>query len=268
MIEINNTKVWLDWLYELTREGKLHEPRGFKCYAIYDKQLVFNPLRPMIMPVGRKLSYRFMFAEAFWILAGDNQVDGIAPFNKNISQFSDDGKIFFGAYGPKIVEQLPYVIDNLTNDRDSRQAVLTIWRESPPKTKDVPCTIMVKFHLDGRKKLHCHVVMRSSDVWLGLPYDIFNFSMLMHRVSTALPDQPKPTTLTYTLMNGHLYERNWQAAIELLANFYQTAPTPDIWDGVLGQPEVSFNTVHDLMWRLAKCRDAEKPRDTWLNYKP
>ena len=72
-----------------------------------------------------------MAAEALWILSGDNKVETIAPYNKNIKQFSDDGIIFQGAYGPRIISQLDYVIESLRKDRESRQAVLTIWNPNP-----------------------------------------------------------------------------------------------------------------------------------------
>lgn len=256
----NNTEIWREWLADLVMMGEEHYPRGFKCFAIYNKQLVFDPMRPLIIDSLRKLSFKFAFAEAYWILSGDDTVKGITPYNKNIAQFSDDGYDFFGAYGPKIVDQLPYVIRNLDADPHSRQAVITIWRESPPKSKDIPCTVMVQFRLspDG-KELHSHVVMRSSDVWLGLPYDVFNFSMLMHVVALSLKQYAKPTTLTYTLMNGHLYERNVEAAQELLAaNYYPGSAVQDI-----DQPECKFDSVQHLMRVLEESRDAEIPIKRW-----
>jgi thymidylate synthase len=98
-------------------------------------------------------------------LSGDDKVATISPYNGRIADFSDDGMKFFGAYGPKIIAQLPFILDKLRKDPMSRQAGLTIWRESRRSPKDVPCTVAMFFSVrDG--KLNNHVFMRSSDAWL------------------------------------------------------------------------------------------------------
>jgi thymidylate synthase len=56
---------------------------------------------------------------------------------KGITRFSDDGITFFGAYGPKIITQTSYIVNTLCNDQDSRQAVLSIWRENPKSSADI-----------------------------------------------------------------------------------------------------------------------------------
>lgn len=252
---IDTTWEWIDWVDYLVWYGKKESPRGMNTKALYDQQVTFNPRKPIVMPMGRKLSYRFMFAEAYWILTGDDSVAGISPFNSNIAQFSDDGVKFFGAYGPKIVAQSDYVVKTLTKDRDSRQAVINIWRDSPPATKDIPCTIMVSFRITN-DKLHSHVVMRSSDVWLGLPYDVFNFSMLMHCIGSSLGVELGG--LTYTLMNSHLYERNEQEATMMLGSIYgEKKMVPE-------QPELSFDHPIQVLNLLKEARDNSKPLKTWL----
>jgi thymidylate synthase len=170
--------------------------------------------QPVVLSPSRKLSYQFMAAEAYWILTGDNRVKTIAPFNKRIHEFSDDGEIFFGAYGPKILDQLDYIIQKLKDDRDTRQAGLTIWRENPPRSKDIPCTISAFFNIRN-DKLNAHVFMRSSDIWLGIPYDLFNFSMLGHLICGHLNQASilvSPGQLYLTAASSHLYSTNWAVA--------------------------------------------------------
>jgi len=256
MGDTDTTMEWLDWLEHLIKYGKSEAPRGMPTKAIYDQQLIFNPRKPVVMPIGRKLSYRFMLAEAYWILTGDDTVAGIEKYNKNIAQFSDDGVKFFGAYGPKVIAQAEYVVNTLRRDKDSRQAIISIWRDSPPPTKDVPCTIMVQFRVDSINRLHSHVVMRSSDVWLGLPYDVFNFSMLMHMVASSLGVEVG--NLRYTLLNTHLYERNELEATALIAGFYAEGKS------VPNQPELKFESPLDVLQKLKTARDDSKPLKTWL----
>jgi thymidylate synthase len=69
--------------------------------------------------------------------------------------------------------------------------------------------------------LNCHVFMRSSDVWLGVPYDVFTFSMLTHLVCGLLNDSLRsvqPGQLYLTAASSHLYEANWADARLCLAS--------------------------------------------------
>jgi thymidylate synthase len=174
---------------------------------------------PIVTLAKRKLGYKFMCAEAWWILSGQNRVAEIARFSKEIANFSDDGLFFFGAYGPRIVDQLPHVIRCLSTDNSSRQAVINIWRESPPISKDIPCTLSVQFIIrDGQ--LDCFVNMRSSDAWLGVPYDWFNFSMLSGAVCLLLKSvmsyNLRLGTLHFYAASQHLYEKNFEIAQDIV----------------------------------------------------
>ena len=61
---------------------------------------------PIVLSKARSLGYKFMVAEAFWILSGRNDVEFMDKFSNKIKDFSDDGIFFNGAYGPKIIDQL------------------------------------------------------------------------------------------------------------------------------------------------------------------
>lgn len=250
------SRVWLEALNDILVNGQQVAPRGKMTKEIPQRTIVVNMKKPVLTVPDRSLSYKFMAAEAYWILTGDDRVETIAPYNARIKDFSDDGERFFGAYGPKIVAQLPYIIEKLLEDEDSRQAGLTIWRECPPKTKDVPCTVAIFFGIRNRQ-LNAHVFMRSSDVWLGVPYDVFNFSMLAHLVCGLLnehrlvSDAVSPGELFLTAASSHLYETNWSDAKLCLASV------------VLDQPEAPsllWNDPRYLRETLKALRDS-RPGD-------
>lgn len=248
------SRTWLNAINDILTNGDLVSPRGKCTKEIPQRTIEVDMRRPVLRVADRSLSYRFMAAEAFWILSGDDRVETIAPYNSRIVDFSDDGERFFGAYGPKIQAQLPYIIEKLNADEDSRQAGLTIWRECPPQTKDVPCTVAIFFAIRGGK-VNAHVFMRSSDVWLGVPYDVFNFSMLSHLVCGLLNEYRAPRyyvspgTLFLTAASSHLYEVNWDdAKLCLVAE-------------PLGQPETPrllWNDPHYLMGALMALRDTSQ----------
>lgn len=212
--------MWLNLLADVMGKGIEVAPRGKLTKELAQKTVIVSMQRPVITVDERRLSYQFMAAEAFWILSGDDSVAGLAPYNKRIVEFSDDGERFFGAYGPRIIDQLPFVVSKLLEDISTRQAVLTTWRQKPPKSKDVPCTVAMAFNVRGGW-LNCHVFMRSSDVWLGIPYDVFSFSMVAHLVCARYNSQQgnaralRPGHLYVTAASSHLYEENWEAAKKL-----------------------------------------------------
>lgn len=270
----------LAWVIELLgvlESGNDVAPRGQVTKELLQQTSVIDMRRPVITLPERKLSTKFLGGEAYWILSGDNRVETIAPYNKNIVNYSDDGQTFFGAYGPRIMPQLDYVVDKLKSDSDTRQAVLTIWRENPPETKDVPCTVAVNFMIRDHK-LNCHVYMRSNDLWLGFPYDVFNFSMLSHLVCCRLNAFVvenggaiiEPGTLYHTASSRHIYEQHFEQVRQLVGQYTKqydiaTAVTNKLM--TLGTdetpPEMYISEVH-LMHVLDSLRkDGKSSEYKW-----
>lgn len=173
--------------------------------------------KPLVTLGGRKLGYKFACAEAAWILSGDNKVSTIAPYSRMISKFSDDGISFFGAYGPKIVDQLEYIGRCFNRDLNTRQAILTIWREKPPVSNDIPCTISIQF-LVRNGRLNVIDTMRSSDTWLGVPYDWNTFSMLAAYVCLYLREaysiDLEVGTLFLIAGSQHVYSNSFGYSIQ------------------------------------------------------
>lgn len=212
------TSEWLLMLEAIVQHGYPAFPRDKEIKELLATQLKFDMEYPVVSTKLRKLGYKFMAAEAYWILTGDNRVETIAPYSKAIANFSDNGVTFDGAYGPMIKQQFDYVVDALVKDNDSRQAVLTIWRPSPAPSKDIPCTVAVQFFIrDGF--LHCIDTMRSSDIWLGVPYDVFNFAMLSIQVGLALREREVHVSLGHMVLQAgsqHLYATNFEEAEAVL----------------------------------------------------
>lgn len=183
-------EAWIQLLSHVFFEGSRASPRQQDTLEWLGYQSVVDMRYPLVTVEARNLGYRFAPAEAWWIGTGKNDVASIAPYSRAIAQFSDDGETFFGAYGPRLRDQLPYVVETLYRDPDSRQAVATIWRENPPRSKDIPCTVsaqwLVRTDEEGQRFVYCVDTMRSSDAWLGWPYDVFNFTMLSAYVAAYL----------------------------------------------------------------------------------
>jgi thymidylate synthase len=244
---------WISTLRGLFLAWDRVSPRGMLTIESLQHTVAIDMRKPVLTVKERKLNYRFMAAEAYWILSGSDKVEHISPWNKNIAKFSDDGDVFFGAYGPKIMDQLPYVVRKLAEDPSSRQAGLTIWREKPPATLDVPCTVAMFASIRG-DKLNLSVYMRSSDVWLGLPYDVFNFSMVAHLICGMFRGLPgalevSPGTLYLTAASSHLYEAQWSEAKKIAFGPQTPGLQPDT-------PEEMFTDPLHLLSTLKVLRES------------
>lgn len=211
--------IWLETLQKIIESDLISKPRGFEIKEILNDQMKIDMHMPILSVIERNLGYKFMAREAWWIMDGRNDVESIKDYSKAISKFSDDGYHFNGAYGPRLVDQWHYVVDLLISDINTRQAVATIWRPNPRASKDIPCTISIQW-LIRNNKIYCIDNMRSSDIWLGVPYDVFNFTMLTGYLMLLLRERGLDNLeLGYLYLNAgsrHLYENNFESAIDVL----------------------------------------------------
>lgn len=223
MYNINADESWVTDLECVFKTGDEASPRGMKVKEVLAYKSVVDMNRPILMNDQRKLGYKFMAAEAAWIISGRDDVATIAPYSKEISKFSDNGVNFYGAYGPRFRQQLNYVLACLEKDPDSRQSFASIWRTNPEPSKDIPCTTSLQW-LIRDNKLHCVATMRSSDLWLGHPYDIFNFSAMSFYILLILKDyrefhgqgELELGLLYLTAGSKHIYEKNFEGVNEIL----------------------------------------------------
>ena len=89
--------IWQGLMQNIMDNGQTVNPRGKETKELLGCKTVIPMDYPVITVANRKLGYKFMAAEAAWILSGDNRVETIAPYAKAIKNFNDDGVYFFGA---------------------------------------------------------------------------------------------------------------------------------------------------------------------------
>jgi hypothetical protein len=231
IISTANT-AWLSALLDLTGpRANLVSPRGRPTLELPHRMAACHIDTPLVTVSARKLSYSFAAAEALAMLAGDDRVEVLAPYAPQVAQFSDDGIRFAGAYGPRIVTQLNYVIMKLIEDRNTRQAVISIWTPNPKPSKDIPCTLALTFSIRNGV-LNVHAFMRSSDAWLGLPYDLFNFAMIGVFITCAYnrrvdeEDRLQLGTLYLTAASAHLYKDNYEQALGIIETWRPITSSP------------------------------------------
>lgn len=263
-IEVDDLSTgWLQLLEKLLKSGKKVAPRKLASRELLGVRFYVDDLRANVLTVSeRKLGYKFSVAEWLWIWYGRSDVATIARYNQAIAQFSDDGLTFNGAYGPPVRGQWEHLLATLVSDKDSRQGVISIFRPQLEPSKDVPCTLTLQFLL-RRNKIHVIANMRSSDAWLGLPYDFYNFTQLANTLAGQL--QVGTGTAVLNLGSSHLYQRDAATAEgvceandvpysnpDLIRSPLQDGPPPGWLEGVLERPDT--------------LPDAPDPRSSWQMY--
>lgn len=209
------TTLWQLALTELLG-GEAVSPRGQRTFEARAAKLILDdPRQRWVSFKGRKLVPALGVLEGLLLLTGQSRPDLLKRIAPQYAKFVDPatGELD-GAYGPRVARQLPYIRRLLEQDPDSRQAVVTIYGPEDHRTSlDVPCTVSLQFFIRGGL-LELVVYMRSNDIWLGLPYDIVQFTLLQEALAADLGIGLG----TYTHVDGslHLYERNLEQATKVL----------------------------------------------------
>jgi thymidylate synthase len=168
----------------VTSFGDQVSPRGMGTSEILGAHLrLTQPRRRFVdLPPLRQLNPAFAIAEALWILSGSDDA-WIFQYNRALTRYADEG-VLRGAYGPRMrrwngIDQLDGARRLLQRDPDTRQAVIQLYDPGRDTRghKDVPCTLSYRFYL-RRGRLHMHTTMRSQDLWLGFPYDVFTNTLI------------------------------------------------------------------------------------------
>lgn len=154
-----------------------------------------------------------------WYALGRKDVAFINKFAGLWGRISDDGETSYSAYGDIVFNrhgfnQVEKIIQLLCDDPESRRAVINfnVPNENVIKTKDEICTIALQFLIrDG--KLNCTGIMRSNDVWYGLPYDVIFFTELTKYIAKRL--NIPYGTYTHNVVSLHVYERNYDDIVNL-----------------------------------------------------
>lgn len=165
-----------------------------------------------VASVRKGFSVPYMLGEMLWYWNGRNDVQFISKFSKFWSKISDDGETNRSAYGDIVFnrygfDQVNQVVEILKADPNSRRALINfnVPNSKRFETKDEICTIALVFELrDG--KLDCTCIMRSNDVWLGVPYDVVFFTSLQRHIADRLG--VGYGKYTHYAVSLHAYERN------------------------------------------------------------
>jgi len=195
----------------------------------------------------RKIPVKAPVAEQAWFIMGSRKPeDFLRGYTKIWDDFTNPGDVVTVAYGYRWRkhfgrDQLQALIDLLKNEPGSRHGVIVTWDPaqdglSLQKKKNVPCPYTFTANIIGGR-LHLHNIIRSNDVMLGVPFDVFGFALLQCLLAQEIG--VRPGVYSHSISNAHIYDSHFDAAKEIMNRKNDHAKI------VLTLPENSFKRIEE-----------------------
>ena len=208
-------KQYLDLLNRILKEGTKKEDRtGTGTISVFGHQMRFNLENGFPCLTTKKLHLKSIIHELLWFLAGDTNVkylqdNGVRIWNEWADENGDLGHIYgyqwrsWPDYKGGHIDQISEVVNTLKNNPDSRRIIVNAWNVADINNMNLPpCHAMFQFYVaNGRLSLQLY--QRSADCFLGIPFNIASYSLLLMMMAqiTGL----KAGDFVHTLGDAHLY---------------------------------------------------------------
>ncbi|MDR3704501.1 MAG: thymidylate synthase [Paludibacteraceae bacterium] len=206
---------YLDLLQRILNEGVKKEDRtGTGTISVFGHQMRFNLEDGFPMVTTKKLHLKSIIYELLWFIKGDTnakylQDNGVRIWNEWADKDGNLGHIYgyqwrsWPDYNGGYIDQLTEAIETIKNNPDSRRIIVSAWNVADlPNMNLPPCHAFFQFYVaDGRLSLQLY--QRSADAFLGVPFNIASYTLLLQMVAqvTGL----KAGDFVHTLGDAHIY---------------------------------------------------------------
>lgn len=201
---------------KVKEEGRRVAPRGEPTVEASGATVrLINPYDSLATGTGRGVVIKLFVVETLQCIAGVDEADTLIAAAPHYAAFVGPDGLMRSTYGGRLADQMSHVEAKLRRDPASRQAVGTPWRhemDAHDGEYSYPCTIALGYMIRSGK-LESYTTMRSNDVWLGLPYDIPQFTQMQITLANVL--KLDVGSYTHHAWSLHLYERDFEKAAKL-----------------------------------------------------
>lgn len=208
-------KQYLDLLNRILTEGvKKGDRTGTGTISIFGNQMRFNLDEGFPLLTTKKLHLKSIIYELLWFLRGDTNLKYLHEHKVSIwDEWADpDGKLghIYGyqwrswpGYNGEFIDQISQVVYDIKNNPDSRRLIVSAWNVADLGNMNLPpCHVLFQFYVaEGRLSLQLY--QRSADTFLGVPFNIASYSLLL--MMMAQVTWLKPGDFIYTTGDTHLY---------------------------------------------------------------
>lgn len=197
-------------------KGSLKKGRNGNTTSLFAENIKIDLKKGFPIVTGKKIFFEKALGEFLWIWGGHTDIDFLHKYGvKWWDGYAKNGLIN-KSYGHQIknfngnVDQLEFVASELS--KHSRRAVVTLWNPEELKDQILPCCYTQLIYSRDGNNLNLQVVFRSSDLFLGLPYDTCVLALFL--MSMAKKTGLKANLLNMTLTDAHIYEDHKDQALE------------------------------------------------------
>lgn len=208
-------KQYLDLLNRILTEGvKKGDRTGTGTISIFGNQMRFNLDEGFPLLTTKKLHLKSIIYELLWFLRGDTNLKYLHEHKVSIwDEWADpDGELghIYGyqwrswpGYNGEFIDQISQVVYDIKNNPDSRRLIVSAWNVADLGNMNLPpCHVLFQFYVaEGRLSLQLY--QRSADTFLGVPFNIASYSLLL--MMMAQVTWLKPGDFIYTTGDTHLY---------------------------------------------------------------
>jgi len=231
-------KQYLDLLDRILTEGVKKDDRtGTGTMSVFGHQMRFNLAKGFPLLTTKKLHLKSIIYELLWFLHGDTNIKYLKDHGVSIwDEWADDNGELGPVYGHQwrswpdynggTIDQIRNVVDQIKHNPSSRRLIVSAWNVAEvDKMALPPCHTMFQFYVaDGRLSLQLY--QRSADTFLGVPFNIASYALLLQMMAqvTGL----EPGEFVHTTGDSHLYLNHLEQARLQLTRTPRTLPTMEI----------------------------------------
>jgi thymidylate synthase len=213
---------YLDLLQDILDHGVQKEDRtGVGTRSLFGCQMQFDLQEGFPLLTTKKLHLKSIIYELLWFLQGDTNIrylqdNGVRIWDEWADENGDLGPVYGAQWRSwktgdgRIVDQISQVVEQIKNNPNSRRLVVTAW--NPGEIQEMalpPCHALFQFYVaDG--KLSCQLYQRSADIFLGVPFNIASYALLLIMFAQVCVLQPG--RFVHTFGDVHLYANHVEQA--------------------------------------------------------
>lgn len=216
---------------------------GTGTRSVFGYQMRFDLSEGFPLLTTKKLHLKSIIHELLWFLKGDTNVkylqdNGVRIWNEWADENGDLGHVYgyqwrsWPDYNGGFIDQITEAVETIKKNPDSRRIIVSAWNVADlPDMKLPPCHALFQFYVaDGRLSLQLY--QRSADCFLGVPFNIASYALLLMMVAqvTGL----KPGEFIHTLGDAHIYSNHFSQVEEQLSREPRKLPrmelNPDVKD--------------------------------------
>ena len=257
---------YTDLLKDVMENGIRREGRNGVTYGVFGRQIRFDLSKGFPLLTTKKLHTKSIFGEMLWFISGETNIkplqdQGITIWNEWADNEGNLGPVYGqqwrswrddtvyvnpndedDVYGgvASTIDQFANVIEQIKQDPNSRRHIITAWNPSDiPHMALPPCHCLFQFFVENGK-LSCQLYQRSADLFLGVPFNIASYALLVHLVAREC--NLEVGDFVHTFGDLHLYANHIEQAAEQITR--QPLPFPSLY--ITGDKDIYNVTLDDI----------------------